>query len=119
KSPNNCCATKKRIVRFVPLRDFSYFPGEIAMTFRNLILIVAVGLFASLTPIQSRSEQDEKKFEPLFNGKDLTGWKQYAGKEVWIAEDGMIICQGDGGGWLGTEKEYANFELKLEYKLKE
>jgi hypothetical protein len=50
---------------------------------------------------------------------DLSGWKQFAGKdENWIAEEGLIVCQGKGGGWLGTEREYANFEVRLEYRLK-
>jgi hypothetical protein len=57
-------------------------------------------------------------FSPLFDGKSLDGWKVYAAKnDVWTAEDGMIVCKGDGGGWLGSTKEYANFELRLEYKL--
>ena len=34
--------------------------------------------------------------------------KQYAGKAgVWRAEEGRIVCQGGGGGWLGTERDYA------------
>lgn len=58
-------------------------------------------------------------FTPLFTGKDLAGWTQYDGKAgLWKAEDNMIVCEGKGGGWLGTDKEYANFELKLEYRLK-
>ncbi len=58
-------------------------------------------------------------FVPLFNGKDLTGWKRYDAKnDVWSAQDGMIVCTGkSGGGWLGTERDYANFELRLEYRL--
>jgi hypothetical protein len=58
-------------------------------------------------------------YQPLFNGIDLAGWKQFAGKPgTWVVEDGMIVCQGSGGGWLGTEKEYANFEFQVEYRLK-
>src|SRR5262249_31905325 len=57
-------------------------------------------------------------FTPLFNGKDLTGWKVAGGKtEVWGAEKGLIYVNGGGGGWLMTEKEYADFELRLEYKI--
>lgn len=58
-------------------------------------------------------------FESLFNGKDLTGWKMVGGKkaDVWRAEDGLLVCQGGGGGWLMTEKEYGDLELRLEYKL--
>lgn len=60
----------------------------------------------------------EEGFRPLFDGKSLEGWKQFAGKEkIWVVEDGSIVCIGRGGGWLGTEKEYDNFEVRLEYRL--
>src|SRR5262249_4972384 len=37
----------------------------------------------------------------------------------WVVEDGLVVCLGQGGGgWLGTEREYANFELRLQYRLK-
>jgi hypothetical protein len=59
-------------------------------------------------------------FVSLFNGKDLKGWKKYdVTNDVWSVEDGKIVCSGKkGGGWLGTERDYANFELRLEYRLK-
>ncbi len=56
-------------------------------------------------------------FTPLFNGKDLSGWKPTGKPEVWKAEDGMIVCTGGGGGYLLTDKEYGDFELRLEYRL--
>jgi hypothetical protein len=57
-------------------------------------------------------------FVPLFNGKDLAGWKQYEGKPGgWEVADGLLICTGKGGGWLGTERDYANFVVRLEYRL--
>ena len=37
--------------------------------------------------------------------------------EVWSADKGMIVVDGRGGGWLMTEKEYGDFELRLEYRL--
>lgn len=58
-----------------------------------------------------------KGFEPLFNGKDLTGWKATGNPKVWGAENDVLFVQGGGGGWLMTEKEYDNFELRLEFKL--
>jgi hypothetical protein len=61
----------------------------------------------------------EEGFTPLFNGKDLRGWKVYDGKpDIWRAEQGLIVCTGKGGGWLGTTRDYANFELRLEYRLR-
>ncbi len=57
-------------------------------------------------------------FVPLFNGKDLTGWKTYESPaDNWGVEDGVLVCRGKGGGWIGTEREYANFILRLEYRL--
>src|SRR5262249_24809872 len=62
---------------------------------------------------------DEDGFVPLFNGKDLAGWKKYDSKaDLWAVEDKLIVCTGKGGGWLGTDRDYANFVLRLEYRLK-
>lgn len=84
---------------------------------RFFTLLSAATLLACLghdkAPAQKASD-----FVPLFNGKDLTGWKQYAAKkDTWKVEDGMIVCAGSGGGWLGTEREYGDFELQLQYRL--
>jgi hypothetical protein len=61
--------------------------------------------------------QAPEGFTPLFNGKDLTGWKATGTPKVWGAEDGVLYVAGGGGGWLLTEKDYADFELRLEYKM--
>ncbi len=54
----------------------------------------------------------------LFNGKNLDGWKIY-GTEKWYVEDGLLVCEsGDDKeyGYLGTEKNYKDFILTLEFK---
>lgn len=56
-------------------------------------------------------------FTSLFNGTDLAGWKATGKKEAWEADKAVIACKGGGGGWLLTEKEFANFELRLQYKM--
>ncbi|MCS7168659.1 MAG: DUF1080 domain-containing protein [Gemmatales bacterium] len=62
--------------------------------------------------------QQHNGWVSLFNGKDLTGWKVFAGKpEVWGVEDGILYCKGGGGGWLMTEKQYSDFELRFEFRL--
>ncbi len=62
--------------------------------------------------------EDEKAegYEVLFNGMDLTGW---TGKEHGYAvEDGNIVIRPqEGGGNLYTEKEYADFIFRFEFKL--
>jgi hypothetical protein len=58
-------------------------------------------------------------FQSLFNGKDLTGWQVNKGGniKVWGAENGLLYVNGSGGGWLMTDKEYGDFELRLEFKI--
>jgi hypothetical protein len=57
-------------------------------------------------------------FQKLFDGKTLNGWKLVGGKGPgYIVENGMIVCPADGGGNLFTEKEYANFILRFEFKM--
>jgi hypothetical protein len=57
-------------------------------------------------------------FTPLFNGRDLTGWKPHAGKlDSWTVEDGLLKSSGKGGGWLFTGQEYSDCEIRLEFRL--
>ncbi len=62
----------------------------------------------------------EPGFLPLFNGNNLDGWRLIGGVGPgYVIENGNIVCPSDGGGNLFTEKEYANFVLRLEFKLSE
>lgn len=59
----------------------------------------------------------KKGWAPLFNGKDLSGWKNN-GDEKWVAEDGTILCESTANkyGYLTTEKSYRDFNLRLRFK---
>jgi hypothetical protein len=80
-------------------------------------LLLALPLGAAPGP--EKKEGPPEGFTSLFNGKDLTGWKVTPGAkmEVWGAENGLLYVNGSGGGWLMTEKEYGDFEIRLEYKV--
>ena len=58
------------------------------------------------------------KWTPLFNGKDLTGWKK-TGSAIFTVEDGSLVgTQTDGkGGDLWTEAEFDDFELQITYRV--
>lgn len=67
-------------------------------------------------------------WELLFDGKTLNGWKRYNADTIgplWVAEDGMIICKGEGlgegtgeiGGSLMTTRQFGNFELSVDWKI--
>jgi len=53
--------------------------------------------------------------KPLFNGKDLSGWKEFPGKKskFSVTKDGNIHLEG-GPGDLQTEGQWADFALQLD-----
>src|SRR4051812_36195596 len=62
--------------------------------------------------------RDDSGFVPLFDGKSLAGWTRFGGKDAaWAVDDGRLVSVGEGGGWLGTTREYADFILRLEFRL--
>jgi hypothetical protein len=75
--------------------------------------VLAFLLIASTAPAAV-----EKGFTPLFDGKTLQGWtlKNPFGTGCQV-KDGLLVFPADGGGDLLTDKEYANFVLRLEYRL--
>ena len=88
-------------------------------TLRNVLLNLTAGLFcmALCSPI---AWSDESGFRSLFNGKDLTGWE--GDTKLWKVADGAIV--GDSAGiehnqFLVTKEEFGDFELKLEFRLKD
>lgn len=50
----------------------------------------------------------------LFDGSSLAGW-QSVGEAQWVVEDGAIVANGVGDGFLRTPQLYGNFELQLEF----
>jgi len=78
-----------------------------------LVTAVLMALSSAVFTAQS----DEDGFVPIFDGATLTGWKLVSGQgRGYIVENGMIVCPKDGGGNLFTEKEYANFVLRFEFR---
>ncbi|HEC43500.1 MAG TPA: DUF1080 domain-containing protein [Bacteroides sp.] len=78
--------------------------------FRNILFTITLALFLQ-NVLMAQTEE-------LFNGKDLAGWTVY-GTEKWYVEEGLLVCESGPDkeyGYLGTVKEYKNFELELEFK---
>lgn len=60
------------------------------------------------------------QWQPLFNGKDLTGWKQLNGKAKYEVKNGEIIGTtvfGEPNSFLATDKDYGDFILEFEFKV--
>ena len=65
---------------------------------------------------------DEKGFQPLFNGKDTTGWhlRKTDGHNSWKVEGGVLkntVNTGEHGTDLVTDKKFMNFTVKYEYQV--
>lgn len=64
----------------------------------------------------------QQKWESLFNGKNLRGWKKIMGEAPYKVKDGAIIgttLKTTANSFLATEKEYGDFILELEYRIDE
>jgi hypothetical protein len=75
-----------------------------------LALIIAPPLFAG------------EKLSPIFNGRDLSGWKIPENNIWWLVNDGILQVRSGPdkkGSVLWTEKEYENFVIELEFKFGE
>ena len=84
------------------------------MMFISAIFLAVIPCMAQDQNQLSQDEQDQG-FVSLFNGKDLAGWVVMGKTEQWTAADGLLKCLGAPGGWLRTEKEYTDFELRLDF----
>ena len=81
-------------------------------------LLIGLSLFAVQAQAQAKTANaDEKGFVQLFDGKTLNGWKLVKGRGPgYVIKDGTIVCPLEGGGNLFTEKQYANFVFRFEFK---
>ncbi|MBI5383685.1 MAG: DUF1080 domain-containing protein [Verrucomicrobia bacterium] len=83
----------------------------------RIFSLTAAVAFAALCPSTLAAEDG---FVSLFNGTDLTGWKLASGKPPgYGVKDGVMFCTRGGGGKLVTEKEFADFIFRFEFKLEE
>ena len=77
----------------------------------RLSLFIFFNLFSFLTLAQ------EKGWQNLFNGKDLSGWKTLGGKAIYTVEEGVIVGRtvaNTRNTFLVTEKEYGDFILEAD-----
>lgn len=78
-----------------------------------------VWLFACSTLVGYAQKKD-KEWRPLFNGKDLSGWKQINGKAPYKVENGMIVgttIDGSPNSFLMADGTFGDFILELEFKM--
>ena len=104
-------------------------------------LVVILVSFACAAEAADNLNKPPKGFKALFNGKDLTGWKGLVGnpktrakmskselaeaqakadenmRAHWNVVDGVLVFDG-GGRSLCTAKDYGDFEMLVDWKIK-
>ena len=81
------------------------------------LLLVATALPAAEPKPAPAAKPDADGFVSIFNGRDLTGWKNVnCAPETWAVRDGKIVCTGKPIGALRTERQYENFVLEFEWR---
>lgn len=90
-------------------------PAMSFQSFQWLALGAAIGFSGSVRAADAVAADDG--FRPLFNGRDLAGWKQVnCGSNTFNVHDGMIVCTGKPTGVLRSDRQYENFILELSYR---
>ena len=57
--------------------------------------------------------------EPIFNGRDLTGWQSPDAEEFWRIKNGVLIGESNAGlkeSYLWTERAYGDFMLEFDVR---
>ena len=80
----------------------------------NKYYLIIVVIFMAI----SCGETKKSELISLFNGENLDGWIIY-GTEKWYVEDNELVCESGPDkqyGYLGTEKNFDDFILSLQFK---
>ena len=109
--------------------------------FRSVSLLLLLFVPTITHAAEAKLNAPPKGFKLLFNGKDLSGWKGLVGdpkkraamsaeklaaaqskadaqaKQHWKVVDGIIVFDGKGRS-LCTAKDYADFEMYVDWKIK-
>ena len=85
------------------------------------LLLIGTVLNAQMPALTAAEKADGWKL--LFDGKSLAGWRGYKTQDVpknWHVVDGVLVRSGEGeGGDLMTADQYADFELRFDWKISE
>lgn len=70
-----------------------------------------------LTVVSAQAQSSKDGWKELFNGKDLSGWKQLNGKAKYEVKNGEIVgttVSNEPNSFLSTVEDYSDFILELE-----
>jgi hypothetical protein len=97
---------------------------EVFMRGHRPVVIASVALLSLGVAVPGVADDPPPGFVSLFNGRDLSGWQVPAGDNGhWKVLDGVIdydaSSEAVGDKSLWTQKDYGDFVLRLEWRIKE
>ncbi len=81
---------------------------------------IVLTLFILSCRFASAQKTESEKWINLFNGKDLSGWRQLNGKAKYEVQQGEIVgttVPNEPNSFLATTENYGDFILELEFKV--
>ena len=115
-----------------PLKDFKLEGDKLSLVLSPQMSLELTAKGGELTGVQKRGDASSEvkgvrapaldrpvpkswtKPEPLFNGKDLTGWEpDRPDRSHWIAQDGYLVNEKNGAN-LRTTRMFDDFKLHVE-----
>ncbi len=85
-------------------------------------LVFGGGLFLAAFFVGTIAHAEaDASLQPIFNGRDLTGWTAKDMNRFWRVENGVLIGESDGKlteSFLLSEKDYADFVLEFDVRWK-
>ncbi|MBY0455808.1 MAG: protein kinase, partial [Gemmataceae bacterium] len=72
-----------------------------------------------LNVVFRRATANEVGWVQLFNGKDLSGWKEFpAGRGSWTVENGLLVGKGRPSHLFTDRGDFTNFHLRMELRVR-
>jgi hypothetical protein len=75
---------------------------------------IIIAAYAACVCFAQEKPKDMNGWVPMFDGRSLSGWHSES-QATWAVVRGVVLGSG-GDGWLRSEKTYADFALRLEFR---
>ena len=82
---------------------------------KALFLVGALFALGSFAQTPTPSDTGGAGWVSLFDGRSLRGWTPEQGAK-WRVDSGSIVGDAGDDGWLRSEREFADFSLKIQFK---
>jgi hypothetical protein len=99
----------------------TWINARIWQLFATVAGICALQVIPGARADELNDDEKQADFISMFNGQDFTGWRFTEAEEPtqpknWSIAEGVIKLSGGGSPHLATEREYADFEMRFQWR---